>query len=71
MALTVELEANAAIALDKVHELRLNGLTQGLHFDFKYVPPVDNWLQNEYTSGKVVFTFYDPHLATFYSLKWL
>lgn len=69
MAVTVTLVCNAAIALDKVYELRLNGLVQGTHFDFVFHPGKTQWLDTG-TPSSVEFTFYDSKLATFYSLKW-
>ena len=69
MVIKVKLTASAAVALDKVHELRRAGLVQGTHFDFVYHPSKSDWLDSG-TPSSVEFTFYDDRLASFYTLKW-
>lgn len=70
MAVTITISpTNVSDVLERVYELRDRGLVQGVHFDFKYVPPQHEWLDNG-TPANVEFTFYDEQLASFYILKW-
>lgn len=52
-----------------VRELREQGLVQGQDFDFRWVPPRNDWLSEEEPSA-TSFYFYTEENATLFSLKY-
>lgn len=57
--------------MDIVGELRVQGLGQGVHFDFAYIPAkyddiTGHFVEDRYT----LFTFYEDRYATLFTLKW-
>lgn len=57
--------------MDIVRELRVSGLIQGEHFDFKYIPSIYDYKKYSITPKKVIFTFYDEQYATMFKLKYM
>jgi len=56
--------------MDIVQELRDSGLKQGEQFDFAYIPPYsDDWKKPVRSIAE--FTFYQPALATMFTLRYL
>jgi len=63
-------DLRAARVLEIVQELRDSGLKQGEQFDFAYTPPyTDDWTKTVLSMAE--FTFYQPALATMFTLKYL
>lgn len=63
-------DLRAARVMDIVQELRDSGLKQGENFDFAYTPPYsDDWKKP--VKSMAEFTFYQPALATMFTLKYL
>lgn len=63
-------DIRAARVMDIVQELRDSGLKQGENFDFAYTPPYsDDWKKSVQSMAE--FTFYQPALATMFTLKYL
>lgn len=58
--------------IEVVHQLRSSGLVQNIDFDFRYYPPdLGSYLWEETAEDRhVVFTFYKPELATWFSLRY-
>jgi len=53
------------------HQLRKDGLTPGVDFDWKYMPIGSISSAADHIKGKaVILMFRDPAMATFYTLKW-
>ena len=63
-------DLRAARVMDIVQELRDSGLKQGEQFDFAYMPPYSDDWKNPVRS-MAEFTFYQPALATMFTLKYL
>ena len=53
-----------------VHELRNQNLTQGVDFDFEYLPPTWDGFSGRMTNH-AIFTFYKDSLASWFSLKYV
>jgi len=63
-------DLRAARVMDIVQELRDSGLKQGENFDFAYTPPYsDDWKKS--VKSMAEFTFYQPALATMFTLRYL
>jgi len=63
-------DLRAARVMDIVQELRDSGLKQGENFDFAYTPPYTNdWKKPVQSMAE--FTFYQPALATMFTLRYL
>ena len=56
-------------ALEIVHDLRAQGLKQGLDFDFAFFQTRWDEMIGEIPNS-VEFRFYDSRLATWFGLKW-
>lgn len=57
--------------IDIVKELRLQGYTQGVDFDYAYHQPVwDTFGHEAPTRRFTVFTFYNERYATLFALKY-
>ena len=63
---------NPTQALELRAELLGAGLVQDRDFTWRYCPPVDRyWESGESQDPRVEFSFTNPAVETFYSLKWL
>ena len=71
MTLEVRAFGDANSIMEKVRELRLMGLVQGIDFDFSFIPYSYNYSTDEEVRKHAVFTFYTEKYATFYALKWI
>jgi len=70
--INLKLETSAAKAIERANELREAGYVQGIDFDFRYHPSIqDNFTGLiESKPSYVLFHFYKESLATYYGLKW-
>jgi hypothetical protein len=70
-SLTIE-NVNAAEAIALKYELAQSGLVLVQDYIWEYHPVKYNhdWSTNPLERSRVVFTFSDPALASFYRLKW-
>lgn len=63
-------DLRATRVMEIVQELRDSGLKQGENFDFAYTPPYsEDWKKP--VLSKAEFTFYQPALATMFTLRYL
>lgn len=68
--INLRLEISAAKAIERVGELREAGYVQGVDFDFKYHPSIQDRFNGPSKPSFVLFHFYKESLATYYGLKW-
>ena len=68
--INLKLEINAANAMERVNELREAGYIQGVDFDFRFYPSIQDRFTGPAKPSFVLFHFYKESLATYYGLKW-
>ena len=68
--INLRLEISAAKAMERANELREAGYVQGVDFDFRYYPSIQDRFNGPTKPSYVLFHFYKESLATYYGLKW-
>jgi hypothetical protein len=62
--------AGAADGIAMFYQLRKDGLTPGVDFDWKYMPTWSITATGHNNAKAVILMFREESLATFYTLKW-
>ena len=70
MSIPVKVLGDVNSVMEKVKELRENGLVQGIDFDFAFNQTKWDDMIGEIPKN-TIFTFYTEKYATFYALKWI
>ncbi len=68
--INLRLEISASKAMELVNQLRTAGCVQGVDFDFRYYPSIQDRFNGPAKPSFVLFHFYKESLATYYGLKW-
>jgi hypothetical protein len=62
---------NVNQCIEMVHELKTQGLVQGVHFDFKFKPAHFDSIESNVVAERCVeFLFYNEKYATLFTLKY-
>jgi hypothetical protein len=57
-------------ALALKEQVQSHGLHNDVDYTWAYTPRREDWMNGVLESATVEFRFVDPHLATFFRLKW-
>jgi hypothetical protein len=68
--INLKLTITAGKSLELVNELRSAGYIQGVDFDFRFYPSIQDRFTGPAKPSFVLFHFYKESLATYYGLKW-